>query len=180
MCVITDVTSLLSPAPRSTTNVLYMMTQLSFSLMRGNSPAPSPPSRWTIVSVSTRPATFPLRRSAARVSPSAAACSYMVEALCFLFVFVSTHGAGRKHVVEDALVPIGRSSDRDLIEVADRIHGLGEPSICCALGPEERLGVRLWEYTGRADEVPRRERKARIAVVLLCCDVLQCRVPHGP
>jgi hypothetical protein len=57
--------------------------------------------------------------------------------------------------------------------LADRIHGLGKPSICCALGPEERFGIRLWEHTGRAHEVPCRERKARIAVVLLCCDVLQ-------
>jgi class 3 adenylate cyclase len=75
-------------------------------------------------------------------------------------------------------VPIGRSSDRDLVEVADRIHGLGKPSIRCALGPEERFGVRLWKDAGRVDEVPRRERKARITVVLLCCDVLQFTECH--
>lgn len=70
---------------------------------------------------------------------------------------------------------IWRSSDRDLVKVPDGVHGLGEPTICCALGPEERLGVRLWEHAGRADEVPCGQRKARIAVILLRSDVL-----HGP
>lgn len=67
---------------------------------------------------------------------------------------------------------IGRSSDRDFVKIPDGVHGLGKPSIRRALGPEERLGVRLWEHAGRADEVPCGQRKARIAVILLRSDVL--------
>ena len=74
-----------------------------------------------------------------------------------------------------ALVVIRRSSDRDLVEVADGIHGLGKPSIRRALGPEERLSVRLRKNAGGADEVPRCKRKARIAVVLLRGDVLHVK-----
>ena len=72
-----------------------------------------------------------------------------------------------------ALVLIERSSDRDLVKVPDGVHRLGEPTIRRALGPEERLGVGLWEHAGGADEVPRGQRKARIAVVLLRSDILR-------
>lgn len=62
--------------------------------------------------------------------------------------------------------------DADLHKVPDGVHRLGEPALGRLLRPEKGLRVRLREHAGRADEVPRGEREARVAVVLLRRDVL--------
>lgn len=67
---------------------------------------------------------------------------------------------------------VGWSPDADLVKVANGVHGLREPSLRGASCPQERLGIRLWENAWRADEVPSRERKARITMVLLSGNVL--------
>ena len=111
--------------------LLYIMMQ-SLSFVRGGiSPETEPsPSRCTTELGATGPA-FPVRRSAARLSPRSAALLYMLDAL-FQFSTQKTHS---QYKMENALVLIGRSSDRDLVEVPDGIHGLGEPTIRRALRP---------------------------------------------
>lgn len=68
---------------------------------------------------------------------------------------------------------VGWSSDPDFAEVSDGVHGLRESSVCGAFRPQKCLGIRLWKYTWRTDEVPSRQRKACIAMILLSGDILQ-------
>ena len=52
-------------------------------------------------------------------------------------------------------------------EVPDSVFGFRETHVGSLARPEVRFGVGLREHARRADEVPRRERKARLAMILL-------------
>lgn len=73
---------------------------------------------------------------------------------------------------EHSLSHVRGCPNADLQKVAHGIHGLGKAGVGRALRPQKGLGVGLREDAGRADKVPRCQRKAGIAVVLLCGDVL--------
>ena len=73
----------------------------------------------------------------------------------------------------DALGYARLRADSDFVEVSDGVHSLCEPRLGGLLRPEVRLGVGLGEHARRADEVPRGEREACVAVALLCRDVLR-------
>ena len=75
-----------------------------------------------------------------------------------------------------ALLHARLGADADLEEVPDGVHGLYKPRLRRLVCPEVRLRVRLREDPRRADEVPRGERKARVAVVLLRSNVLRAGV----
>ena len=71
----------------------------------------------------------------------------------------------------DLLIVVG-GADADLEEVPDGVHGLDEPRLRRLERPEVRLRVGLREDAWRADEIPRGEREARVAMALLRRDVL--------
>lgn len=74
----------------------------------------------------------------------------------------------------DALGKVGLRANAHFRKIPHGIHRLDEPRLPRLLCPQVRLRIGLREHAGRADEVPGRERKARVAVVLLGGDVLRC------